>query len=133
MFIKNVFFSPNKNLFSSLILFYGIGFVKAKYICDNLGLDCFKKNKHLSENDYSRLHEIISYLGINDSLKKNKINNINRLISIKCYRGVRHLKKLPVRGQNTKNNARTSKGSKKSIFFKKKINVKIQKKKNKKK
>ncbi len=127
--IKNYNFSENKNIYISLTYIYGIGSSRSKYICKSLNINFYKKNKDLTEMELKSISNKISLFKIGDFLKKVTLNNIKILKYIKCYRGIRHEKNLPVRGQNTKNNARTRKGPRKLIFLKKKINVKKQKKK----
>lgn len=118
--IKGYNFFPNKNIFSSLMKIYGIGFFRANYICKSLNIDIFKKNKFLKFYEIKNISEKLNLFKIGDNLKKEINNNISKLINLKCYRGSRHLKRLPVRGQNTKNNSRTRKGPKKVVFLKKK-------------
>ncbi|WP_259289720.1 30S ribosomal protein S13 [Candidatus Nasuia deltocephalinicola] len=127
--IKNYNFSENKNIYISLTYIYGIGSSRSKYICKSLNINFYKKNKDLTEIELKSISNKISLFKTGDFLKKIILNNIKSLKYIKCYRGIRHEKNLPVRGQNTKNNARTRKGPRKLIFLKKKINVKKQKKK----
>ncbi|XXS36645.1 MAG: ribosomal protein uS13 [Candidatus Nasuia deltocephalinicola] len=125
----NYYINKNFNLFSFLIKIFGIGFFRANYICKSLNISCSKKIKFLNPLDLKKISEKLSIFKIGDDLKKVIKTNINELINIKCYRGVRHLKNLPVRGQNTKNNSRTRKGPKKIIFYKKnKFNFKNVKK-----
>lgn len=126
--IKN-YLKNNKNIFSSLISIFGIGFTRARYICDTLNIPFFKKSKFLTNSEIKSIFNKVNLFKTSDFLKREIKNNINKLIEIKCYRGTRHEKNLPVRGQNTKNNARTRKGKKKIINFKKRANVKISKKK----
>lgn len=113
----------NKNIFSYLISLYGIGKFRAKYICKSLNLNYFMKVKFLCDKTLFKISKIISNFNVFESLRKFNKDNIDKLISINCYRGIRHRKNLPVRGQNTKNNARTRKGLKKNVLFKKNINV----------
>ncbi|WP_259288685.1 ribosomal protein uS13 [Candidatus Nasuia deltocephalinicola] len=127
--IKGYNFLENKNIYISLTNIYGIGFSRSKYICSSLNIDFYKKNKYLTEIELKNISNKISLFKTGDFLKKIILNNIKNLKHIKCYRGVRHEKNLPVRGQNTKNNSKTRKGPRKSIILKKKINVKKTKKK----
>ncbi len=127
--IKGYNFLENKNIYISLTNIYGIGFSRSKYICNSLNIDFYKKNKYLTEIELKNISNKISLFKTGDFLKKIISNNIKNLKHIKCYRGIRHEKHLPVRGQNTKNNSRTRKGPRKLIFLKKKINVKKTKKK----
>ncbi|WP_259286083.1 ribosomal protein uS13 [Candidatus Nasuia deltocephalinicola] len=127
--IKGYNFLKNKNIYISLTKIYGIGFSRSRYICKSLNINFYKKNKDLTEIELKNISNKISFFKVGDFLKKIVLNNIKILKNIKCYRGIRHEKNLPVRGQNTKNNARTRKGPRKSLFLKKKINVKKAKKK----
>ncbi len=127
--IKGYNFAEDKNIYISLTYIYGISFSRSKYICKSLNINFYKKNKDLTETELKDISNKISFFKTGDFLKKIILNNIKNLKYIKCYRGLRHEKNLPVRGQNTKNNARTRKGPRKLIFLKKKINVKKTKKK----
>lgn len=112
---------PNKRLEVSLTYIYGVGRPLAKKILANTKIDINKRagsltdeeinliNKELSENDYT----------IEGDLRNKYVNSIKRLIQINCYRGQRHQRKLPVRGQRTRSNGRTRKGKGRAIANKK--------------
>ena len=100
---------------------YGIGRKTANDILAATGIDPDIRVKDLSEDDVSKLREYIDHnIQVEGDLRRETSLNIKRLVEIGCYRGVRHRKGLPVRGQRTKTNARTRKGPKKTIANKKK-------------
>lgn len=104
-----------------LTYIYGIGRKSAADILAATGVSPDTRIKDLTEDEVSKLRDYIdkNYM-VEGDLRRDTALNIKRLIEIGCYRGVRHRKGLPVRGQNTKNNARTRKGPKKTIANKKK-------------
>lgn len=110
-----------KKIEYSLKYIYGIGFYSAKKILKNANIDCNILAKDLTEEDLNKISLNIVNLNIKveGDLKRDIINNIKRLKSIKSYRGIRHSKGLPVRGQRTQSNARTRKGKRK-LFIKSK-------------
>jgi len=95
----------------ALTYIYGIGRTEAQRICTKAGIDWFKKVKDLTEDELTRIRQIIEkeYV-VEGELRKQVRDNIQRLIAIGCYRGLRHKMGLPVRGQRTRSNARTRKG-----------------------
>ncbi len=104
-----------------LTYIFGIGRETAKKILAETGVNPDIRVKDLSEDDVSKLRDYIDKnLIVEGDLRRDTALNIKRLIEIGCYRGVRHRKGLPVRGQRTKTNARTRKGPKKTIANKKK-------------
>lgn len=106
----------------SLTYIHGIGHTLANRICDNLNLDKQARMADLSEDDLNRIRSEIEsdqYL-IEGDLRRQVSMNIKRLTDMACYRGLRHRKGLPVRGQKTRTNARTRKGPAKPIAGKKK-------------
>lgn len=111
----------NKRLEISLTYLYGIGRHLAQQIIDKLNLDPGMKAGKLSQDDLARLNTLLqsSYI-VEGDLRRQVQNNIKRLVSIHCYRGMRHRLGLPVRGQRTRTNARTRKGKRKTIAGKKK-------------
>mgnify|MGYP005771590055 CR=1 FL=1 len=113
---------PNaKRVEVGLTYIYGIGINKAKEILQETGINPDTRVKDLSENDISKLREYIDkHLTVEGDLRRENAMNIKRLVEIGCYRGVRHRKGLPVRGQRTKTNARTRKGPSKTVANKKK-------------
>lgn len=111
MYILENQLDSNKSVFYSLSKVYGIGKTTSFKICKTLGFSANLKIKQLSKSQIKNLVFFIdnSGLKINDNLKQFKILSIQNLISIKAYRGLRKIKGLPVRGQRTKTNAKTSK------------------------
>ena len=99
---------------------YGIGRPTAQKILQETGINPDTRIKDLTEEDVSKLREYIEHnLRVEGELKSAESLNIKRLIEIGCYRGVRHRKGLPVRGQSTKRNARTRKGPRRTVAKKK--------------
>ena len=100
---------------------YGIGPARSKQILDATGVNPDTRVKDLTDEEVNKLRDYIDKnLKVEGDLRREHSLNIKRLIEIGCYRGVRHRKGLPVRGQSTKQNARTRKGPKKSVAGKKK-------------
>ncbi len=99
----------------SLTSIYGIGNATSVKICMDLGIDPSVKLKDLSDSDVDKLRDYISKLTIEGDLRRELSINIKRLMDLGCYRGLRHRRGLPVRGQRTKTNARTRKGPRKAI------------------
>ena len=99
-----------------LTYIYGIGQATANKILEATGVDGNVRVKDLTESDQAKLREYIEHnLHVEGDLKREVAMNIKSLIEIGCYRGVRHRKGLPVRGQSTKQNARTRKGPKRTV------------------
>ncbi len=109
--IAGVNIPTQKRVLIALTYIYGIGSVKAKEIVAKLGVDESKRINELSDQDILRIREIIDadYL-VEGDLRREISMNIKRLMDLGCYRGLRHRKGLPVRGQRTSTNARTRKG-----------------------
>jgi len=107
----------NKKLAYSLRYIYGIGLTRAMEIVQTTGLDPNKRARDLNEEELSKITEAITHAGykIEGDLRREIISNIKRLQAIRCYRGLRHLRGLPVRGQRTSTNARTRKGARKTV------------------
>ena len=119
--IAGVDLPRNKRVEIGLTYIYGIGRKTAGAILASTGVNPDIRVKDLTEDDVSKLREYIDHnLVVEGDLRRNVALNIKRLVEIGCYRGVRHRKGLPVRGQRTKTNARTRKGPKKTIANKKK-------------
>lgn len=113
---------PNqKRIDIALTYIYGIGRTRAKEILATTGIDPATRAKDLTEEEVAKLRDTIetSY-HVEGDLRRDTALNIKRLIEINCYRGIRHRKGLPVRGQRTKTNARTRKGPAKTVANKKK-------------
>ena len=102
---------------------YGIGIASARKICSKLGIDFNLKAYQVSEDKISKLRSLIDKEGIllEGDLRRKISSDIKRLTDISCYRGIRHIKKLPVRGQRTHTNAKTRKGKSVAIAGKKKV------------
>jgi len=106
----------------SLRYIYGIGFTSAKQICQKTGIEPMKRAKELTEEELSKIASVLEsdYI-IEGQLRRQIQQNIARLRDIACYRGLRHRRGLPVRGQRTKTNARTRKGPRKTVAGKKSV------------
>jgi small subunit ribosomal protein S13 len=119
--IAGIDLPKNKRIEIGLTYIYGIGRVTASQILTETGIDPSIRVKDLSEDDAATLREYIDkHLVVEGDLRRETAMDIKRLVEIGCYRGVRHRKGLPVRGQRTKTNARTRKGPRKTIANKKK-------------
>ena len=111
----------NKRIEIALTYIYGIGLTTAKEIIAATGVDPDIRVKDLSEEDLAKLRDYIQQnLKVEGDLHREVSQNVKRLMEIGCYRGLRHRRGLPVRGQRSKTNARTRKGPKKTIANKKK-------------
>ena len=119
--IAGIDLNKNKNIVIALTYIYGIGISSSKTILNKLNIDTSIKVKDLNEEQEISLRKLIDekYL-VEGELRTQVQLNIKRLIDIGCYRGLRHRRGLPVRGQKTKTNARTRKGSKQSYLTKNK-------------
>lgn len=112
---------PNKQIVIALTYIYGIGRSSAKEICEKTKIDQHKMVNELSQEEQAKLRAVIDTdYKVEGHLRSEIGLNIKRLIDIGCYRGLRHRKGLPVRGQRTRTNARTRKGKKKTVANKKK-------------
>ena len=119
--IAGIDLPKDKRVEIGLTYIYGIGQKTADKILKETGVDPDIRVKDLSEDDVAKLREYIDHnLTVEGDLRRNVALNIKRLVEIGCYRGVRHRRGLPVRGQRTKTNARTRKGPVKTIANKKK-------------
>jgi small subunit ribosomal protein S13 len=112
---------PNKHVDVALTYIYGIGRSRAMEICGKTKIDPSKKTNDLNQEEINELRKVIEndYV-VEGRLRSETSLNIKRLMDIGCYRGLRHRKGLPVRGQRTKTNARTRKGKRKTVANKKK-------------
>ena len=118
--IAGVDLPNNKRVEIGLTYIYGIGLTTAKKIISETGINPDTRVKDLSETDIAKLREYIEHnLRVEGDLRSEVSLNIKRLIEIGCYRGVRHRKSLPVRGQSSKRNARTRKGPRRTVAKKK--------------
>ncbi len=113
---------PNpKRVEIGLTAIYGIGVSKSNEILKNVGVDPNTRVKDLTDDEVRKLGDYITeHVMVEGDLRREKTLNIKRLKEIGCYRGIRHRKGLPVRGQKTKTNARTCKGPRKTVANKKK-------------
>lgn len=119
--IANVNIPDNKRLVISLTYIYGIGLTSARNICDKVKIDFNKRVKELDDTELVSLrNEIEKNYIVEGALSNSVKSNIKRKKDNKEYQGYRHMRGLPVRGQNTKSNARTRKGKPKTIANKKK-------------
>ena len=119
--IAGVDLPREKRVEIGLTYIYGIGLTTSKQIIAETGVNPDTRVKDLSETEISKLREYIEHhLKVEGDLRRDVSLNIKRLMEIGSYRGVRHRRGLPVRGQNTKQNARTRKGPKKQVAGKKK-------------
>jgi len=99
----------------ALTAIYGIGRTRAQKICDAAGIKRSVKMKDLNDTEMDRLREEVGKLTVEGDLRREVTMSIKRLMDLSCYRGVRHRRGLPVRGQRTRTNARTRKGPRKAI------------------
>ncbi len=119
--IAGVDIPNNKRIEIALTYIYGIGLKSAQDILAKTGIDPDTRAKDLTEGEVAKLRDVIEAdYHVEGDLRREVAMNIKSMIEINCYRGVRHRKGLPVRGQRTKTNARTRKGPAKTIANKKK-------------
>lgn len=122
--ILNVHIPENKAVKIALTSIYGIGLSSALKICEDAEIDPNKKIKVLNEQEILKIRNLAQNYLTEGELKRFIYANIKRLKDISCYRGIRHRKGLPVRGQITQKNARTCKGPRKTVANKKKASQK---------
>jgi len=123
--IAGVDLPANKRVEIALTYIYGIGRSTAKKIREQAQIDALTKMRDLTEDEAARVREIIDRdYTIEGDKRREVAGNIQRLIEIGTYRGVRHRRGLPVRGQRTRTNARTRKGKRKTVAGKKKASAK---------
>lgn len=119
--IAGIDLPKDKRIEIALTYIYGIGHKTATKILNETGVNPDTRVKDMSEDDVAKLREYIDHnITVEGDLRRNVALNIKRLTEIGCYRGLRHRRGLPVRGQRTKTNARTRKGPVKTIANKKK-------------
>lgn len=111
--IAGVDLPRDKRIVVALTYIYGIGEPTAQKICADAGVSEDIRSKDLTPDDQEKLRAEVDKYRVEGDLRREVSMNIKRLVDIGSYRGMRHRRGLPVRGQNTKNNARTRKGSKK--------------------
>lgn len=119
--IAGVNIPTNKRVEIALTYIHGIGRTKAKEICDKISIPSERRVNQLSDSEVMQIREVIDggYM-VEGDLRRDVAMNIKRLMDLGCYRGLRHRRGLPVRGQRTHTNARTRKGPAKPIAGKKK-------------
>ncbi len=111
---------PNhKHAEIALTAIYGIGRTRARLICTEAGVAPSTKMKDLTDAEVDKLRDIVGKITVEGDLRREVTMNIKRLMDLGCYRGLRHRKGLPVRGQRTRTNARTRKGPRKQMQVKK--------------
>lgn len=118
--ISGVDLPRNKRIIIALTYIFGIGPKFAELICKETGVDESTRVKDLSEDEILKLRDAVNTRVIEGDLRRRISMDIRRLTEIGCYRGVRHRRKLPVRGQRTHTNARTKRGKRVAIAGKKK-------------
>jgi small subunit ribosomal protein S13 len=125
--IAGVDIPPQKRVVIAMTYIHGIGNTTAEKIVKNANIDATKRTKDLSEEEVGRLRQIIDRLAtakdilIEGDLRREVALNIKRLTEIGSYRGMRHRRGLPVRGQRTRTNARSRRGPKRAVAGKKKV------------
>jgi small subunit ribosomal protein S13 len=118
--IQGVDLPNNKPTYIALTYLYGIGRARAIQICFEIGVDPMRKAADMSEDETARINNFLDKeVVIEGQLRRSVQQDIARLREIHCYRGLRHRRGLPVRGQRTRTNARTRKGVKKTVAGKK--------------
>ncbi|MEO1293500.1 MAG: 30S ribosomal protein S13 [Pseudomonadota bacterium] len=119
--IAGVNIPTNKRVHIALTYIHGIGNTSAKNICEAVGVDTSRRVNELSDAEVLQIREHIdTNFEVEGDLRRERSMNIKRLMDLGCYRGLRHRRNLPVRGQRTHTNARTRKGPAKPIAGKKK-------------
>ena len=118
--IAGVDIPREKRVVISLTYIYGIGKETAKKVLSDAGVSEDTRVRDLTEDELNKIREVIDKLKVEGDLRREVSLNIKRLMEIGSFRGIRHRRGLPVRGQNTKNNARTRKGPRKTVANKKK-------------
>ena len=119
--ISGVNIPSGKRVEIALTYVFGIGNTRAKKICSEANLDPNKRVNSLTEDELTKIRDIIDkHYSVEGDLRRENSVNLKRLVDLGCYRGLRHRKGLPVRGQRTHTNARTRKGKARPITGKKK-------------
>ena len=111
--IAGINIPPHKHAEIGLTAIFGIGRTTARKICDACGIDYSKKIKDLTDADLDKIRDFLNPMTLEGDLRRETTMNIKRLMDIGCYRGFRHRRGLPMRGQRTRTNARTRKGPRK--------------------
>ncbi|AFS69286.1 30S ribosomal protein S13 [Exiguobacterium antarcticum] len=118
--IAGVDIPREKRIVISLTYIYGVGKTTAQKVLKEAGISEDTRTRELTEEQLNQLRDGLDKVKVEGDLRREISLNITRLIEIGCYRGVRHRRGLPVRGQNTKNNSRTRKGPRRTVANKKK-------------
>lgn len=113
--IAGVNIPDKKHAVIALTAIYGIGLPRAGKICDTAGISRQRKIQELSEDEVERLRSEVAKFTVEGDLRREVSMNIKRLMDLGCYRGIRHRRGLPLRGQRTRTNARTRKGPRRPI------------------
>ncbi len=113
--VAGVNIPDQKHTVIALTYIYGIGKSRAKEICKKSGVPTDQKIRDLTEEQLEKLRDAVSEYEVEGDLRREVSMNIKRLMDLGCFRGIRHRRGLPVRGQRTKTNARTRKGPRKPI------------------
>ena len=121
--IAGINIPPQKHSEIGLTAIFGVGRSRARKICESCGIDYSKKIKDLTDLELEKVRDEVAKFTIEGDLRRETTMNIKRLMDIGCYRGFRHRRGLPLRGQRTRTNARTRKGPRKAAASLKKINL----------
>ena len=113
--IAGINIPPHKHAEIGLPAIFGIGRTRARKICEATGIEYSKKIKDLTDADLEKLRDEVGKVTVEGDLRRETTMNIKRLMDLGCYRGQRHRRGLPVRGQRTRTNARTRKGPRRAI------------------
>jgi len=113
--IAGINIPTDKHIVIGLQSIFGIGKTRSKLICETLKLDPSTKVSELTEDELESIRTVVSQYEVEGDLRREVSMNIKRLRDLGCYRGIRHRKSLPLRGQRTKTNARTRKGPRRLI------------------
>ena len=113
--IAGVNIPDHKHTVIALTYIYGVGRTSAEKLCQTVGVDPTVKISTLTEGELDNLRNEVAKLSVEGDLRREVSMNIKRLLDLGCYRGLRHRRSLPLRGQRTKTNARTRKGPRKPI------------------
>ncbi|MCX7085629.1 MAG: 30S ribosomal protein S13 [Methylococcales bacterium] len=113
--IAGINIPDHKHAVIALTAIYGVGRQTASEICEKVGIQTSVKIKELSEEQLEAIRNVVSKMTVEGDLRREVSMNIKRLMDLGCYRGIRHRRGLPLRGQRTRTNARTRKGPRKPI------------------
>jgi small subunit ribosomal protein S13 len=113
--IAGINIPANKHIVIALTHIYGVGNSRAKKICEAAGVPPDTKVRDLTEPDVEKLRSEVARIEVEGDLRRETSMNIKRLMDLGCYRGIRHRRGLPLRGQRTRTNARTRKGPRRPV------------------